>query len=663
MGQPPLARGRVRYVGEAIAVVVAESQRLAVDAADGIVPEIDPLPVVSDVAVALEGEALVFPEFGSNLIHDDAIGSAGPRPAADVSVRIEVDIPRVSSVPIEPNTILVDGSTEPLEVWCGHQSPGLLATELARALGLEPADIRVRVPDVGGGFGPKGQFYPEYAVVAEVARRLGRRVAWLQSRREQLICGFHGRSQRVTVELGGSRDGRFSYLSAEYLGDVGAYPKTGARIPIFTRAMAPGMYDIPHVISRSKVVVTNRAPTGPYRGAGRPEAAMAIERAVDAFADAIGMTPEDVRRRNYVTEFPFTSQTGAVYDSGDYATALAKAVEMADIDGWRKLQRERRETGGRPLGIGIGSFLERAGGSSMQGEYGRVELRPDGRIELRSGSTPAGQGHRTVWSQIVADVLTVPPEKVDYIAGDTGLVARSFGTFGSRSAQLGGSALYRTATAVRDKAREVAADMLEASADDLELVDGRFRVRGAPGAEVDLESVARHAAASGVELMAEEVFEPGGLSYPYGVYVAVVEVEVETGEVVLVDLVAVDDCGNVLNPMIVEGQLHGSVMQGLGTVFLEEAGYDADGQPVGSTLMSYLIPTATQAFPLRSGRLFTPSPTNPLGVKGSGEAGCIGVPPAVLNATLDALEPFGVTALDLPLTPLRVWEAIQQAKS
>lgn len=661
MGQPALARDTVRHVGDPIAVVIAETARQAVDAAEQIWVDIDLLPVVADVVAARQDETLLFPEVGTNLVHESKLGSPGPAPTCTHEAEIEVDIPRVSPVTIEPLAILVRPTTDGLEVWCGHQAPARLPNLLGRLLGLPPAQIRARVPDVGGAFGTKGQFYPEYPTVAKVAQQMGRPVVWIQTRREQLLSGTHGRSQRIKVRLGGDAEGRIRSAVIDIVGDVGAYPFTGSRIPFFTQFVAQGAYDIEHVEVHAAAYVTNRAPTGPYRGAGRPEAAIAIERAVDAFAREVGLAPEEVRRRNFVSssQMPYTSQTGAEYDSGDYLEALELALKTADVDHWRAERMARREAGQNPLGIGIGCFIERAGGG---GEYGKVELLEDGTVVVRTGSTAAGQGHRTVWSQLAASVFTVPVDRVKFYAGDTYEVADGIGSFGSRSTQLGASAIFRTAQEVVAEAKKLAAETMEASEADLELVDGSFRVVGSPGSELSLSAVAQQAAESGIDLTAEEMFDPDAMTFPYGSYVAVVEVELETGQVNLLDLVAVDDCGNVLNPMVVEGQLHGSVMQGIGTSLLEEMVYDLDGQPLTTNLMSYLIPTSMQPFPLRSRRLVHPAPSNPLGAKGTGEAGCIGVPPAILNAVHDALYEQGVDSVNFPLTPARVWEAIRSAR-
>ncbi len=662
MGQPPLARERVRHVGDPVVAVVATSPQLAVDAAERVWVDYDQLPVVADVETALSDATLLFPEAGTNLVHAASIGDPEPIPSQEVETEIVVDIPRVSPTTIEPLGVLARPHGDRLEVWCGHQAPPRLRYQLARVVGLPPESIRVRIPDVGGAFGTKGQVYAEYAVVCAAAQRLGRPVVWIQRRSEQLVSGTHGRGQIVRVRLGGDREGRIRAAQIDITADVGAYPSTGARIPFFTQLVAQGAYDIEHVRVSAAAVLTNRAPTGPYRGAGRPEAAIAIERAVDSFAAEIGMPPEEVRRRNFVSrdQMPFTTRTGAVYDSGDYVAAMDLALQTSDLDGWRREQQRRREEGGSPIGIGIGTFIERAGGG---GEYGRVELLTDGSVVVRTGSTSAGQGHRTVWSQLAADAFTVPVERVTFHAGDTSEVAGGIGSFGSRSAQTGASAIHRTCNEVLTVARKVAAEALEAAEADLELAGGRFSVVGSPGSEISLADVATRAAEQGIELAAEETFDPGAMTFPYGAYVAVVEVDLETGRVGLLSLVAVDDCGTVLNPMIVEGQIHGSVMQGLGTAFLEEMVYDDDGQPLTSNLVSYLIPTATQEMPLRSRRLETPAPSNPLGAKGTGEAGCIGVPPAILNAVHDALRPLGVTRVDLPLTPYRVWAAIRAARA
>ncbi|HLF44757.1 MAG TPA: xanthine dehydrogenase family protein molybdopterin-binding subunit [Acidimicrobiia bacterium] len=664
MGQPPLAWDRVRHVGDPIVVVVAETAAQAVDAAGQIWVDIDPLPAVTDVISALADATLLFPEAGTNLVLDETVGSTGPRPEVARQTSVEIEIPRLSPVTLEPLAILAKPVGSGLELWCGHQAPWRLPRLLGPLLGMAPGSVRARVPDVGGAFGTKGPFYPEYAVVAAVARDLLQPVVWLQGRREQLESGTHGRGQTVRVDIGGDDDGKIRFFSSEILGDVGAYPASGAQVPTFSRLVAQGPYDIEHLRVRVRVAVTNRAPTGPYRGAGRPEAAIAMERAVDAFAVEVGLAPEVVRARNLIpsADLPYTSETGAIYDSGDYAAALDLALETLDVDGWRDEQRRRSTSGADPIGIGIACFIERAGGAIDSGEWGRVELLADGSVVVRTGSTPSGQAHRTVWSQIAASVFSVPIDRIVFVAGDTAKVADGVGSFGSRSLQVGGSAILRTATEVRGRAARVAADLLEAAEADLELVDGVFSVTGSPGSAVTLAEVVEHAVSMGIDLWSEEMFTPGAQTFPYGTHAAVVEVELETGQVSLLQLVVVDDCGNVIHPMVVEGQVHGSVMQGIGEALLECVVYDDDGQLLSANMTTYLIPSATQPMPLTTRRLVHPAPSNPLGAKGTGETGCIGVPPAILNAVHDALRPLGVRSLNFPLNAPRVWQAIQDAR-
>lgn len=663
MGRPPLAREKVRHVGEPIAAVVTETAVQGEDAAEQVWVDIDPLPVVTDPFQALEDDTVLFPDAGTNLALEMTLGSTAPPPEVEAETAVSVEIPRLSPVTVEPLAILARPREGGLEVFCGHQAPWRLARQLGGVLGIPPESIRVRVPDVGGAFGTKGPFYAEYAVVAALALRLGRPVTWLQTRREQIQSGAHGRGQHIRVRIGGDHDGRIRFVDTEITGDVGAYPASGIIVPTLSAFVAQGCYDVDHLSVRVRAVVTNKAPTGPYRGAGRPEAAVAIERAVDAFAAHIGMPPEQVRRMNFIDSaaLPHTTRTGAVYDSGDYAAALDLALETANIAKWRREQKTRRESGGNPIGIGIGSFIERAGGAKDSGEWGKVELAPDGAVVVRTGSTPAGQAHRTVWSQIAASVFSVPLKDVVFHAGDTAEVADSVGSFGSRSLQLGGSAVLRRATEVRDRAARVAAGMLEAAEIDLELVGGHFRVVGSPGSEIALADVAREAAERGVELASEEMFLPGAQTFPYGTYVAVIEVEPATGQVDILELTAVDDCGSVINPMVVQGQVHGSVMQGVGEALLEAIVYDEDGQLLTANLVSYLIPSAAMRVPLTTKRLYHPTPSNPLGAKGSGEAGCIGVPAAMLNAVHDALAPYGVATIGFPLTAGRVWQAIRDA--
>lgn len=663
MGRPLLARDRVRFVGEPIAVVVARSAARAADAAELVWPELEPLPAVSDPGEVLDDGTLLFPEAGSNVVLRTRVVSEVWDPDASYPLEavVTVESPRLAPAPIEPCVMLVRPEGEGLRVWCGSQSPHQLRDQLSEFLGLDPERVRVIVPDVGGAFGMK-RLYPEYVVAAAAAFRLESPVGWIQTRREQFLMGSHGRGERHRMELWGDRDGRIRRARIRILGDIGAYP-SGVLVPLLSQYVATGLYDLEQVEIDTTVVVTNRAPVAPYRGAGRPEAALAIERAVDAFARAGGLDPAEVRFRNLIPPeaLPYRTVTGALYDSGDYPAALRRALELADAEGVRREQARRRREGGRPLGIGIGAFIERAGGTVDSGEYGKVELNDDGSLTVRTGSMSTGQGHVTVWAQVVSEVFGLEPGRVRVVAGDTVEVAQGVGSFASRSAQIGASAAQRMAVEVRERARRLCAEMLEAAEEDLILEGGSFRVAGVPDLEVPLAEVARRAVEEGVELAAEEFYVPGAQTFPYGAHVAVVEVDPDTGEVEIRRLVVVDDCGTVLNPMIVEGQVEGSVMQGVGQALLEEMRYDGDGQPVTTSFLDYLVPTAEDAPRLVTDRLVHPAPSNPLGAKGTGEAGCIGVPPAILNAAIDALEPLGVTDLQLPLRPARVWEAIRRA--
>lgn len=658
--RPLLAKGRVRYVGEPIVVVAAQGPVAAADAAAEIWVEIDPLPAVVDPDSAVTGPPLFE---GGNLV-----ARVHPPPASDVDypvrARVRVVNQRLAPAPLEGLAIRAEASgSGGVVVTCGHQGPHGLRDRLAEQLGLDQSQVRVVVPDVGGGFGFKGGFFPEYAVVTALALRTGRPVVWQETRREHFINGTHGRSMIHRVTLEGEEDGRIRRARIEILADVGAYPRGGALMPELSRFVAQGLYDIDEVLVGITTVVTNKAPLGSYRGAGRPEAAYAIERAVDDFAREAGLDPARVRAINLIQpgDLPYTTGNGATYDSGDYPAALDLALATVGLDEVRSRQRERLETGGNPIGVGIGAFIERAGGAADSGEFGLVRLTGEGRLEAATGSTAAGQGHRTVWSQTVAEVFGVDPQEVVVIAGDTARVAEGTGTFGSRSAQVGGSAVYRTAHRLADRVKVIAAGMLEAAVEDLRLAEGRVEVVGDPDSSVGLDEIAAHAAETGVVLDVSEVFVPGTQTFPYGIHVAVVEVERETGVVTVLDYVAVDDCGNVLNPMVVEGQVHGALAQGVGQALFEEIEYTDTGDPLTSSLMDYLVPGARDVPSFTTRRLVTPAPSNPLGVKGTGEAGCIGAPPAIVNAALDALRPFGVSHLDMPLRPHRVWTALKDA--
>ena len=658
--RPLLAKGRVRYVGEPIVVVAAQAPAEAADAAAEIWVEIDTLPAVVDPESAETGPPLFE---GGNLV-----ARVPPPPGRDVEYPVRATVrvvnQRLAPAPLEGLAIRAEPSgSGGVVISCGHQGPHGLRDRLADHLGLDQSKVRVVVPDVGGGFGFKGGFFPEYAVVTALALRTGRPVVWQETRREHFINGTHGRSMIHRVTLEGEEDGRIRRARIEIRADVGAYPHGGALMPELSRFVAQGLYDIDEVLVGITTVVTNKAPLGSYRGAGRPEAAYAIERAVDRFAREAGLDPAVVRAINLIQpgDLPYTTGNGATYDSGDYPAALDLALATVGLEEVRVRQRERLEAGGNPIGVGIGAFIERAGGAADSGEFGLVRMTEEGRLEAATGSTAAGQGHGTVWSQTVAEVFGVDPREVVVTAGDTARVAKGTGTFGSRSAQVGASAVYRTAHRLADQVKAIAAGMLEAAVEDLRLAEGRVEVVGDPVSSVGLAEIAARAGDTGVVLEVSEVFVPGTQTFPYGVHAAVVEVELDTGVVAILHYVAVDDCGNVLNPMIVEGQVHGALAQGVGQALLEGIEYSDDGDPLTTSFMDYLVPGAAEVPPFTIRRLVTPAPSNPLGVKGTGEAGCIGAPPAVVNAVLDALAPFGVSHIDMPLRPHRVWEAIRRA--
>jgi len=663
IGRPILAREAVRFAGEAIALVIAADRATAEEAAAAVEVDAAPLDVVTDPRRAVEGRTILFPERGSNLVVDRHDSYGRPATACPESVTVEVVNQRIAAAPIEPiGMVAVPGERPRLTVWCGHQAPHRLRDQLAGLLGLSEDEIRVRVPRVGGAFGLKGILHPEYAAVAGAALRLGRPVAWLSQRREELLGGTHGRDQIGRITLAGDASGRILRADVEILANVGAYPVHGGELSGSTRLMATGPYDIGHINVRTRVVVTNTAPIGPYRGAGRPEAAYLLERGIDAFARRLDLDPAVVRRRNFIPEAaqPFQTPTGAKYDGGNYRAALDEALRLADAKGVRREQRERREQGADPIGLGIGVYVDRAGGGVTEGEHARVEVRSDGEVVVRTGSQASGQGHATVWSQVVADALTVPMERIRVIAGDTAEVLRGAGTFGSRSVQLGAAAAALAAGKVVDRARELAAARLEARAGDLELVDGAFGVAGVPKVRVPLADLAADLEARGGSLAAEEDFLPRVLSFPYGVFVAVVGVDPSTGAVKVRRIAAVNDCGRRINPRLTEDQVVGAILQGLGQAMLEEVVYDEAGQLLTSTFMDYLLPTAVELPEIRLGWLETPTPSNPLGAKGIGESGCIGVPQAIVNGALDALAPWGVADLQMPLLPDRVWSAIHR---
>jgi len=692
--RPVLARERVRFVGEAIAVVVATSEAAAADAAELVEVDLDPLPALVDPLAAVGADApLLFPEAGTNVVIDlgapGPAGTAGTGPGVQASrspwyagshplgeaagaarddagghtIRARFHNQRVAPVPLEPSGVLArPGAGGRLTVWTSTQAPFGVRAGLCGALGLSEDEVRVIAPAVGGGFGAKGGLSPEQVVVAAAALALGRPVRWVETRSENLVAMAHGRGQVQDVELTAGADGTFRRLRAHTVTDVGAYPWRGG-IPTRTaRLMANGPYRLPALEVRSLAVVTNTTPVGPYRGAGRPEATSMLERAVDLMAAELGMDPVELRRRNLLRpeEFPYETATGASYDSGDYAAALDAAVDLVGYDELRATQRSRRRAGDpNALGIGVACFCEISGSGS---EYGAVRVGTDGAVTVTTGASPHGQGHETTLAQVVAEVLGVGLADVRVVHSDTAAVPRGVGTFGSRSGQLAGSAAHRSAEEVLTTARDLAARLLEADPADIVADGGRLSVAGVPARGLGWAELAREADAAGVTLAAEDDFAQAGGTYPFGTHVAVVEVDTETGRVALRRLVAVDDCGTVVNPIIVAGQVHGGLAQGVAQALFEAVSYDAEGNPLTATLIDYLVPSAADLPSFELGETVTPSPRNPLGVKGIGESGSVGATAAVQLAVLDALRPFGVVHLDPPYSPERVWTALVEAR-
>jgi carbon-monoxide dehydrogenase large subunit len=665
--RPELAEDRVRFVGEPVAVVVATSRGAAEDAAGLVSVEYDPLPAVVDPAAAqAPGAPLLFEEIGSNVCFQTgpAEGADDALAGAELTVRLEFRNQRVAPVPLEPNALVAepDPSTGGLVVWASSQGTFAVRRVVSQSLGLPPEKVRVISADVGGGFGPKFSVYPEQVVVAALAQRLGRQVRWVESRSENLVNMYHGRAQTQELELGARRDGTLVGLRARIVQDAGAYPQIGVILPTLTHMMLSGVYRIPRIEVQVASVVTNTTPISAYRGAGRPEASALLERAMDLLAHELGMDPADVRRRNFLdpAAFPLTTSSGARYDSGDYAKAFDRALELAGYQELRREQAERRARGdGRQMGIGLSAYVEITGGAGPS-EYGAVRVGPDGKVTLFAGTTPSGQGHETALAQLAAERLQVPMSAISVVHSDTGQVKWGFGTVGSRSMQMAGSAVDDACVRVIEEARRLAGEMLEVDPADLEVIEGGLRVRGVPTSGVSWADVAARAGGEG--LRADVDFTQRGPTFPFGAHVSVVDVDLETGDVRQRSHIAVDDCGTIINPLLVQGQQHGGVAQGLAQALFEEVVFDPEGTPRTSTLLDYGIPTANEIPNVAAANTVTPTPLNELGVKGIGESGTIGAGPAVHNAVLDALSHLGVRHLDMPLTPEKVWRAIDAGR-
>lgn len=664
MKRPLLARDLVRFVGEPVVAVVAETRAQAVDAAEQVIVDYEPLDPVVDPEQAREHGATVFPGAASPLAMALPAGDlVADFDDCEVVVSQRIVNQRVAAVPIEPRAAACwwdhDGR---LIMWASCQGAHPVRDSLAGVYGLDPAQVRVVVPNVGGSFGAKTGALPEELLLGDLARRTGRPIRWTETRSENLTGFVHGRGQIQQATLGGTRDGRITAYSLSVIQDAGAYPMLGAILPFMTRMMVTGVYAVTNAGFESVSVVTNTTPIRPFRGAGRPEAAAAIERSVDLFAAEIGMDPAEVRRRNLLADdvFPYATPGGVVYDVGAYRTALDTALEAAGYAELRVEQQRRRDAGGaRQLGIGLSVYVEitALGGG---GEFGTVTALTDGTVEVRTGATPFGQGHDTTWAMLAADRLGVPMEAVRVIHGDTDDVAEGSVTGGSRSVQIAGSSIVSASTHLIDQARARAAELLEAAVDDivLDTGTGRFHVAGVPAVGAGWAEVA---AQSDEPLRGTSDFAAEGPTFPFGAHVAVVEVDTETGAVTLTRLVAVDDAGTIINPLLADGQIHGGLAQGAAQALFEEIRYDEDGNPMTSTLADYSVPAASEVPSFERIEMVTPTPMNDLGAKGIGESGSIGSTPAVQNAVVDAVSHLGVRHIDMPCTPERVWLAIRQA--
>ena len=661
---PYLAIDTVRFVGDLVAIVVSEDKTSGVDAAETVIVDYEPLPVVLDMDDSFSNRVLLHPDAETNVVLTFAARSNDDIFAdCDVVVDLVIENQRVAPAPMEVRSCVSTWDGTRLTQWACSQGAHGARDGLAEIFGLEKSQVRVITPDVGGGFGAKSGVYPEEILVGWATRKLGVPVRWTESRTENMLAMGHGRAQRQRTRMGGTRDGRITAYRLDLLQDAGAYARAGAVLPYMTRMMAGGVYDIANVQFESNSVVTNTTPTVAYRGAGRPEATAAIERTIDEFARVCGIDPAEVRRRNYIapSAFPLTTSMGAKYDSGEYAAALELALKAAGYDQLLVEQKKRRDSKDPvQIGIGIASYVETTNPMGS-GDYGSVEIKADGGAIVRTGSSSHGQGHHTAWAMIVSQTTGIPMDKIEFRFGDTDDVDRGGGTGGSRSLQVGGSAAKLAAESVIEKAKQRAADLLEAAVEDvvIDAVRGVFHVKGSPApsrtwAELMIEIDA--------PLEAEVDYVPEGATFPFGTHVCVVEVDVETGSVVVARHIACDDAGTIINPLLVDGQVHGGIAQGVAQALLEVIAYDPDGNPITSNLADYGFISAAELPSFERVPMETPTPRNPLGAKGIGEAGTIGSTPAVHNAVVNAVSHLGVTHIDMPCTSFNVWTAIQAAR-
>jgi carbon-monoxide dehydrogenase large subunit len=685
----PLTKDRIRFAGDAVAVVIAETRAQAEDAAEAVTVEATPLPAVLDLEEAARDETVIHEDLGTNVVVHWSHGGGGDQSvfeSAPVIVEERYTQPRLIPNAIEPRGVLAYGIPAAGEytLVSATQIPHIARVGLSIATGIPQSKLRIIAPDVGGGFGSKLNVYAEEALALACARKLGRPIKWIEGRAENYVATIHGRGVLHDCTLAGTEDGEILGMRFVELADMGAYFQLlTPGIPELGGWVYMGPYDTKAYWYEFKGVMTNATPTDAYRGAGRPEATFVIERLVDAFARRIEMDPAEVRRKNLLppSDEAIPSIMGLQIDSANYEPTFDRALELADYEQMRKEQQARRDAGDTTqIGIGLSSYIEMCGlaPSNILGalryvaggwDAAEIECRPDGKIVVRTGTSPHGQGHETSWSQIVADGLGVTPDDVEVLHGDTSVSRLGMDTYGSRSASVGAEAIARALEKVRDKARTIAAHELEVADDDLEWTDGAFRVAGAPDKARTIPELAAsawhaHSLPEGMEPMLEgtAVFDPPNFTWPGGTHVCIVEVDTETGKTDILKYVAVDDCGNVINPMIVDGQVHGGVAQGIAEALYEEAVYDESGNLMSSSMTQYLVPTAVEVPSPVLDRTVTPSTTNSLGVKGIGEAGTIASPPAVINAVIDAVSHLGVTHIEKPASPERVWRAIQDAK-
>lgn len=686
---PSLAKGTVRQVGDCVAVVLATDPQSAVDALEAIEVEYEPLPVVVDMEEAIKpGATAIHADKGTNTCYVYNLGGGyeDAKAKADVVVKRRFINQRLIPAFMEPRSVVAApmGMSDEITVWSSTQIPHVLRVLLTLVTGIPENNLRIVAPDVGGGFGGKLQLYREEVLVTQLARKLGRPVKWTETRSEDMVSTHHGRDQIQDIEIAATKDGKILGLNVDLIANMGAYLQIiTPGIPLLGMFMYPAIYKMDAYNFKCTGVFTNTTPTDAYRGAGRPEATYAIERIVDELAAELGMDPMELREKNWIKheEFPYTTVAGLTYDTGNYEAATAKALDLFGMDELRAEQKRRRESNDPvQLGIGISTFTEMCGLAPSRTlgalkyvaggwEHCTIRMLPTGKVELITGTSPHGQGHETAWSQIASSILGVPVEDIEVVHGDTGRAPFGMDTYGSRSLAVGGQAIKLASERLVEKARVIAAHQLECSPADLEFAEGVFRVKGDPSKEQALGAVAfeaftAHNLPDGVEptLQGEATVDPEDFSYPHGTHLAAMEVDTETGKVKLRKYVCVDDVGVQVNPMIVEGQVHGGLAQGIAQALYEGAFYDEDGQPQNANLSTYLIPAAPDLPSFITDHTVTPSTTHPLGTKGVGEAGAIASTPAIINGIVDALRPMGVTDVPMPATPLAVWRTIQAAK-